>query len=177
MRKYGAALAVVLSLLLSTQAVHAAPNPNITIVNPVSGSTIYSDNLLVSVKIATASAIKVSVTQEYKVVNGENTTVTLEEYQKTDKSELASVAFGTTESFVSTNALSFYTKKVENVKPGVYKITVRTVDAEDKVIFTNSNPVEIKAKEESAGDSAAAESPASGPAQFLKGLLKIIFNN
>ncbi|MCL1808338.1 MAG: hypothetical protein FWG42_01055 [Clostridiales bacterium] len=176
MRKFMIAAAFAAVLLLSAQAVFAAPNPSVTIVNPVSGSTVYADSLLVSVKVTTAAAIKVSVTQEYKVVNGENTTISLEEYQKTDKSELASVAFGATESFTSTSSLSFYTKKVENVKPGIYKITVRTVDAEDKVLYTNSNPVEIKAKEGQA-DPAALESQASGPAQFLKGLLKIIFNN
>ena len=177
MRKFIIALTFAVVLVLGAQTAFAAQNPSVTIVNPVSGTTVYADNLLVSVKITTASAIKVFVTQEYKVVNGVNTAVAFDEYQKTDKAAIASVPFGATESFTNANALSFYTRKVENVKPGIYKITVNTVDAEEKVLYTNSNAVEIKAKEENPAEAANQETTPSGPAQFLKGLLKIIFNN
>jgi len=159
----------------STSAVFAAANPNVTIVNPVSGKQIYSDNLLVSVKMTAASTIFVSVTQEFKIVNGENTTVSLEEYLKAEKSETSSVLIGNTDSFTSANNLSFYTKKVENVKPGIYRITVNTVDADNKILFTNDSTIEIKPKEENPADTAVIESQQSGAAQFLKNLLKIIF--
>ena len=175
MRKRFIALVTVIMVLLSAQTAFAAANPNVTIVNPVSGNTVYSDNLLVSVKLTTASAIKVSVTQESKVVNGEHTTLSLEDYQKIDKSEITSTALFEAESFVSTNTLSFYTKKVENIKPGIYKIKVDTVDAEGKALFTNTSAVEMKAKEESPPDPVSEEAQPSGPAQFLKSLLKIIF--
>ena len=176
MRRRLVALAIVICMLFcGTTAVFAASNPNVTIVNPVSGLIVYSDNLLVSVKITAASSITVSVTQEFKVVNGEKTTVSLEDYLKTDKSETAGDPIGTTDSFTSINNLSFYTKKVENVKPGIYKITVNTVDAEGKTLFTNESIIEIKSKEENPADAATLESPQSGAAQFLKNLLKIIF--
>jgi predicted phage tail protein len=176
MRKHIIAVVVILMLLLSTQAVFATANPNVTIVNPVSESIVYSDNLLVSVKMTEPLTIRVSVTQEFKTVNGVNTTVSLEDYKKTESSQISSVAVGTTESFTSTNNLSFYTKRVENVKPGIYKIKVETIDAEDNVTHTNSNMVEIKAKEDNPANSATVESQNSGTAQFLKNILKAIFN-
>jgi len=177
-RKCMPALIVALLLLIQTSAVFAEPNPDVSIVNPVAGRTIYSDNLLVSVKITAASSVKVYVTQEFKVVNGENTTVGLDEYQKADKSETAGVAVGSAESFTSVNNLSFYTKKVEDVKPGIYKITVDTVDAEGKVIYTNSNLVEIMDKGANPEDPAVLDSQQqSAAALFLKNLLKIIFKD
>ena len=176
MRKYILALILILVVLMSASFVSAAVNPNVVIVNPVSGAVVSSDNLLISVKVTAPSTIKVSVTQEFKVVGGEKTTVSLEEYQKTDKSETASSEVGTTDSFTSVNNLSFYIKKVENLTPGVYTITVNTVDPDGKVLYTNSSPVEMKAKEDTPADSVSSESGQSGPAQFLKNLLKIIFN-
>ena len=174
-KRTGALIIAFFLIFCSGSPVFAAANPNVTIVNPVSGKPIYSDNLLVSVKITAASTISVSVTQEFKVVNGENTTVNLEEYQKTEKSETASVLIGNTDNFTSVNNLSFYTKKVESVKPGIYKITVNTVDGENKTLFTNESIIEIKPKEENPADTAVLESQPSGAAQFLKNLLKIIF--
>ena len=177
MRKCISMLLITLMLLMGTTVAYAAANPNVTIVNPVFGSTIYSDNLLISVKLTAASSITVSVTQEFKNVNGENVTISMEEYQKADSSGIVSIAVGSAESFTSTNNLSFYTKKVENIKPGIYKITVNTVDADGKELYSNSNPVEIKPKEENPADPAVLETPQSGPAQFLKNLLKIIFKD
>jgi len=175
MRKWIAAAIIAFMFFVSTQAAFADANPNVTIVNPVAGATIYSDNLLVSVKIAEAASIKVYVTQEFKVVNGDNASVSLDEYQKADASETASVPVGAAESFTSANDLSFYTKKVENVKPGIYQIKVNTVGADDAVLYTNSSIVEIKAKDENTADPAVLENQQSGAAQFLKNLLKIIF--
>ena len=177
MRKYIIAVVVILMLLFSTSAVFATANPNVTIVNPVSESTIYSDNLLVSVKMTAPLSIRVSVSQEFKSVNGVNTSVSLEDYKKTESSEIESVAIGTADSFTSTNNLSFYTKKVENVKPGIYKITVETVDAEGNVIHTNASPLEIKAKEENPANLAPVESQNTGTAQFLKNILRAIFRD
>jgi uncharacterized membrane protein len=177
MRKHIIAILVILLVFFSTSAVFAASNPNVTIVNPVTGSTIYSDNLLVSVKITAPLSIRISVTQEFKVVNGVNTTVSLEDYLKAEPSQRTSEPVGTTDSFTSTNNLSFYTKKVDNVTPGVYKITVQTIDDENNVIHTNSSPVQIKAKAENPANSAAVESQNSGTAQFLKNILRAIFRD
>ena len=169
------ALIFILLLLFSASIVSAAVNPNIIIVNPVSGSTVYSENLLVSVKITSPASINIYVAQEFKIVNGEKTAMSLEEYQN-NETTVTSSAIGTTDSFTSAANLSFYTKKVENVKPGVYKISVDTVDAEGAVIYTNSSPVEIKAKEDNKAGNEDSEPAQFGPAQFLRNLLKIIFN-
>jgi len=163
MRKYMLAIVFILLLSLNASFVFASSNPNVVIVNPVAGTTVYSENLLVSVKITAPTSIKVYVTQDLKVVNGDVTTIT-------------SSAIGTTDNFTSTTKLSFYTKKVENIKPGEYTIIVDTVDADDTVIHTNSSSVEIKAKEDNPSGVESSDSGQSGPAQFLRNLLKIIFN-
>jgi len=177
MRKQFIAILVILMVFLSTSTVFATANQNVTIVNPVAGNTIYSNNLLVSVKLTAPLSIRVSVAQEFKVVEGVNTNVSLEEYQKTEKNQTASVAVGTAYSFTSTNNLSFYTRKVENVRPGVYTITVETIDSEGSVTHTNSNLVEIKAREDDPANLATVESHNSGTAQFLKNLLRAIFRD
>ena len=163
MRKYMIALIFILLLSLNVSFVFATANPNVIIVNPVSDSPVYSENLLISVKITAPATIKVYVTHEQKVVSGDRTTVT-------------SSVIGTADDFTSTTNLSFYTKKVENVKPGDYKIVVDTINTEGTVIHTNASLVEVKAKEDNPADSANSESVQSGPAQFLRNLLKIIFN-
>jgi hypothetical protein len=175
MRRFAIIVSLILVFLLSASAAFATPNSNVTIVNPVSGQTIYAESLLVSVKVTAPMTVRVLVTQEFKVVGGENTTVSIEEYLRTESRETASVNVGQSESFTSTNNLSFYTKKVDSIKPGVYKITVSTIDAEGKVSFTNTSHVEIKPREENPAEITSEESQQSGPAQFLRGLLRIIF--
>jgi len=175
MRKHLIALIFILLLSLNATAVFASANPNVIIVNPVSESTVFSDNLLVSVKITAPTSVVIYVTQEFKLVNGEKTAISLEDYQNTEIT-VTNSAIGTAENFTSTTNLSFYTKKVENIKPGVYKISVDTINEEGLVLYTNSSPVEIKAKEDNPAGSADTEPGQSGPAQFLRNLLKIIFN-
>ena len=177
MRKYTIAVIVILLFLLSASTVFATANPYVTIVNPVSGSTVYSNNLLVSVRMTAPVSVRVSVTQQVKVVDGNNVNISLAAYERADDSEIRSIPVGTTENFTSTNNLSFYTKQVQNVTPGVYRITVETINADGNVIHTNSSPVEIRAREENPANTAAAASQSSGTTQFLTNILRAIFGN
>jgi len=158
MRKFTLAVVFVLLLSLFAPSVFGAANPNVVIVNPVPGVMIYSDNLLISVKVTEPTTIKVKVNLE--TTNGDTPVIT---------------AIGAEETFTSTTNLSFYTRKIEIVKPGNYRVVVDTIDAGGSVIFTNSSLIEIRAKEDNPAENTATGSQ-SGPAQFLKNLLKIIFN-
>lgn len=162
MRKYILMLIFVIVLSFSASTVfatQASPNPNVIIVNPVSGSTVYSDHLLVSVKLTAPTTINVTVTPE------------LSEQSVTTESAIV-----ITDSFTSTTNLSFFTRKVDNVTPGEYRITVDTIDSEEQVIFSNSSPVEIKAKEDDPAERQDSEPNQSGAANFLRSLLRLIFN-
>ena len=182
MRKKLIALTVLAMVALNVSMVFAAePNPHVTIVNPTSENTLYSDSLLVSVKLTQPVTIEVSAWQVWKVVNEVNEAITLEEYQRArlpdSRIEIAQTEFLKMEPFTSANNLSFYTKKIENITPGVYVIQVDTLNAEGKVIHTDASVVSMKAKEENLVDPAASNATQSGPSQFLKNLLKSIFGN
>jgi len=182
MRKKFIALLVLIVIFLSTSVVFADQNPNVTIVNPMNEDTLYSDNLLISVKLTEPITVKVSVTQVFKVVNSANVAITtIDEYKKTlvpeSSIDTEQVTFATLDPFTSTNNLSFYTKKLENVKPGIYIISVNTIDTEGNAMYTNTNVVSMRPKEENPNDPASFDTPQSGTTQFLKGLLKSIFGN
>ncbi len=80
-------------------------------------------------------------------------------------------------SFTCSNNLSFYTKKLEKIQPGVYLVKVDTVDGDGKAIYSVTNYVGIKQKASAVSESAIFDSQQSGTMIFLKGLLKSIFGN
>jgi hypothetical protein len=167
-------------LFTSTATVVATdltPNSYVTIVNPVSGSVVYSDNLLVSVKMTAPVEIRVLVTQEFVVVDGEDTSVSLEDHLTTPSGQIRSEEVGTVERFTNVNNLSFFTRRVEDVAPGIYRITVQTVNERGYVLHTNSSPVEVRAPEENATNATPTSSQGSGTAQFLRNVLRTIFGN
>ncbi len=165
-------LALVLVLLLSSVSmVFADVDPYISIVNPSADSTVYSSNLLVSVKVTKAETIKVSVAKESSqittsaAVDGTVETKVVKVYSNIAKAE----------EFTSSNTLSYYTKKFENVTPGTYEITVNTLGNDKKVIYTTKRIVKVAAKETT--DSAVFSSGQSGTFTFLQNLLKTIFGD
>ena len=70
MKKMIVTLMVILSLLFSTVVSYGASDPNVVLVNPASNSTVYSNNLLISVKLTQPKTIKVKVFEEKQMVNG-----------------------------------------------------------------------------------------------------------
>lgn len=119
-----------------------------------------------------------------KTVNGTLAAITYDDFEKAkkDKEEgkepqkFTGVSIITPENFVTSNDLSFYTKKLENVVPGVYLIKIETLDAENKVTHTNSSYVIVKDKSE-LEEEAKKEAVQPGAAQFIQNLLKSIFGN
>src|SRR5665647_2232882 len=107
MKKYLFAIILVMVMLISTSIAFADTDPNVIVVNPEQYGTIYSDSLLVSVKILEPKIIKVAFS-----INVNKTD------NKTDLAELDNLTSELVydkETFTSTSKLSFYTKRVENI--------------------------------------------------------------
>lgn len=179
---------LVLTFVFGASSVFAAstdPNPNVTIVNPVNDSTSYSTSLLVSVKLTAPSTIKINVYQKQKPSTSDNSStpvaITAADWDKYIKDKAAgkevipfsNKAIIEEEKFTSDNKLSFYTKKIEKVSPGVYQVNVNTLDAEGNTRYTDRSVVVITEKETTAADSKNDQ----GASQFLQNLLKGIFGN
>lgn len=180
MRKLIVVLTVILALLCGTVSVSAATDPNVILVNPASNSTTSSNNLLISVKLTQPKTIKVSVFEEKQVVNGTLSAVNVNTLTTSNGSinstSFTSVAVGTPAKFESKNNLSFYTKQINGLKPGLYRIRIDTLDAAGKEIFTRNSYVVVKEKTEEA-EAKIFETPQSGTMQFLQNLLKTIFGD
>ena len=85
-----------------------------------------------------------------------------------------SFIIGEAASYACTSQLGFYTKQINNVTPGLYRIQVDTLDAAGLATETTNSLVAIKAKpvEEKSN---IFETPQTGALQFLQNLLKSIF--
>lgn len=178
MRKFLIIILVMSMFLFSVQPVFATTNPHVTIVNPVPGAVIYSSHLLVSVKTTEPSTIRVSVTNQVVTVNGVETSVTLEQYQAiTDRSQISSVQVGTAQTFTSQNNLSFHAKRLDNIPPGIYRVTVHTLDEGGNIIHTNARSLELRSRPESVTPAPAAEAQNTGATHFLTNLLRAIFRD
>jgi hypothetical protein len=165
-------LALVLVLLFSSVSMaFADTDPYISIVNPSADSTVYSSSLLVSVKVTKVETITVSVAKESTVV----TTAAGIDGNIETKTSKVYTNIAEAESFTSTNTLSYYTKKFENVSPGTYKITVNTIGGDKKAIYTTTRTVKVATKETT--ESAVFSTGQSGTLTFLQNLLKTIFGD
>jgi hypothetical protein len=184
MRKYMIAGLLVVMFMFTTAISFATTDPAVTIVNPTINSTIYSTNLLISVKVTQPKVIRIKVTEEKKVINDNYYSTTIEEIQKADLAREAgkpaatfvSVPVEGSDTYVSQNYLNFYTKRIEKVMPGTYKIKVDTI-LNDKVVFSSESLVMMKEKPVEVADVKIFSTVQSGATQFLQNLLKSIFGN
>lgn len=175
-------IAVSGAFSVNTSLSFAAADPDVTIVNPVNASTATSSNLLISVKVEQTKSLRISASEIRKITGknpaGENITVPLVE------TDLKGIVEGTIEAntlsynnissevFNSDKKLSFYTKKLEKITPGIYVIKVDTV-AQEKVTHSSKAYVVVKNKPEA--ESKMFETSQTGTAAFLQGLLKSVF--
>jgi hypothetical protein len=184
MRKYIIALLLIAMMLLSTIVSYGASDPAVTIVNPTVSSTIYSTNLLISVKVTQPKIIQVKVTEEKKVINDVYYSTTIDEIEKATLAKelgkpapvFVSVPVEVADTYITQNYLSFYTKRFEKVTPGTYKIRVETI-VNDQVVFSSESLVMMKEKEVETTAAKIFSTPQSGATQFLQNLLKSIFGN
>ena len=180
MKKMIVTLMVILSLLFSTVVSYGASDPNVVLVNPASNSTVYSNNLLISVKLTQPKTIKVKVFEEKQMVNGTLSAVNISALTSSigtlNSSSFTSVAKMIPATFTSTNNLSFYTKQINGLDPGLYRIQIDTIDTAGKTIYSTNSYVAVNEKT-AEEDADIFETPQSGTMQFLQNLLKNIFGN
>lgn len=178
MRKLITTLVVILSFLCGTVVSNAAVDPNVVLVNPVPNSTVYSSNLLLSVKLTKPKTIRVTVYEEKQMVNGTlgavNVNTLTTSNGSINSSSFTPVPVTTPAEYTSSNNLSFYTKQI-TATPGLYMIRIETLDAARKTIYTRNSYVVVKEKAQE--DAKIFDNPQSGTMQFLQNLLKTIFGN
>lgn len=177
MRKLITVFTVVLMLLCNTVFSFAAADPNVVLVNPASGSTIYSNSLLISVKLTQPKTIRVSFYEKRQMVNGTSAAVNISTLtaSSANSTDFYEVLKSTSAPFKSTTNLSFYTQQINNLTPGLYRIKIDTLDSSNNVIYSSSSLVGVKDKSE-ASESKIFETEQSGTMQFLQNLLKTIFD-
>lgn len=184
MKKYMISVLVVVMMLLSTVVSFAASDPAVIIVNPTASSTIYSTNLLISVKVTQPKTIRIKVMEEKKKINDNYYSTTIDEIQKAEQareadkpaSTFVSIPLEEADTYVSQNYLSFYTKRFEKVNPGTYRIRVDTL-VNGQVVYSSESLVMMKEKAVETTDTKIFISSQSGATQFLQNLLKSIFGN
>ena len=195
------AIMLVVMMMFSTVFASAASDPAVTIVSPAVESVVNSDSLLISIKITKPETIKVSVFEEKQLVGEELKSVDVNNIETLEAATTATsssvsvdgavtttsvTASGVTtkfvseevivpETFTSTNTLSFYTKQLNNVTPGLYKVKVDTIDAEGMALYSTENLVVVKGVASEAEKTDLFETNQSGISQFLQNLLKSIF--
>jgi len=182
MKKYLISLILIIVMLVSTSVAFAETDPNVVVVNPEQYSTVYSDSLLVSVKILEPKTIKVAFYEEKQIINDIAVSINVNSIEEKadllDLENLTSEIVYEKETFVSTSMLSFYTKRVEDITPGLYKVKVDTVDTLGKVLFTSSTYVIVKDKSlEPAAAVSLFEAPQLTTMQIVQNFFKSIFGN
>ncbi|QOX64788.1 hypothetical protein FRZ06_16260 [Anoxybacterium hadale] len=181
MKKLVVVLMVVLSILFSTVTANAAADPNVMLVNPAPLSTVYSNNLLISVKLTQPKKIKVTVFEEKQIVNGTPTAVNINTLiisnGSVNSANLKPSLIGIPAEFASTNNLSFYTQQINGLTPGLYRIKIDTIDAASSAVLYSSNSYFAVQEKTEEADTKIFETPQSGTMQFLQNLLKTIFGD
>lgn len=170
MRKQGLRIiAVILILMFSTMTVFAASDPAVTIVNPA--DKIYTDNLLISVKLTKPIAIRVRV-NEYVKVNSDGTTSHITETPKDYKPK--EVQLVDPETFTGTGSVSYYSKQINKIKPGAYVIYVDTLGSNGDVKYTSTKYCQVAESKEKDPDKIFEEDQ-SNTMNFFQSILNAIF--
>jgi hypothetical protein len=182
MKKYLFAVLLIIIMLVSTSVVFAETDSNVVVVNPEQYSTTYSDSLLISVKILEPKTIRVAFYEEKQVIGDVAVPINVNEFEdQSDLSELTNLSSELVyerETFVSYNKLSFYTKRVEGITPGLYRIKVDTIESSGNVIFTSNTHLIVKDKSlEPAAAVSLFKAPQLTTMQILQNFFKNIFGN
>lgn len=183
MKKMMMTLVIVLTMLCSTIFSSAAADPAVTIVNPTDGAQVYSDSLLISVKVTQPKTIRISVFEKKQTVDGikvpldvnklvSGTTTSAMELIKNSTEVEACIS----EKFTCTNNLSFFTKQVNSLSPGMYVVKVETLDSTGKVVASSSTTMALMGKMSAEDKAKIIDTPQNSALQFFQNLFKSIFN-
>jgi hypothetical protein len=73
--------------------------------------------------------------------------------------------------------LSFHTELVDIAEPGIYRVTIETVNSQGNVIHVNTSLVEVRDVAANPINITATSGEGSGVAQFLQNILRAIFGD
>lgn len=186
------ALVFVVGLTPSIDKAYGAEDPAVTVVNPINNTTVYSNSILISIKLTAPETIKINLYKQVKNdAAGNPVTLSFGEWDKV-QDELKAIASGSavatnpsiqilqgwvmeTVTFTSTGDLAFFTKKVENLGSGVYKIKIDTLDKDEKIVYSQDQIVFVKEKAAQPIKPSVFENSQPGTVSFLQNLLRSIF--
>ena len=159
------------------------------IVSPAANSIVYTDNLLVSVKVTELKTIRVSVYAE-RVVSGDKlVNADVSKFTEADlkaaagSADYTDVLLGEAAEYTNTVEIGFYTKQI-SVTPGLYKVKAETLETVmewpegatepvEKVIVTETKSslvaVKVKPVEEK---TQVFQNNSTGAVTFIRKILK-----
>lgn len=169
-------ISVIMAVLLtvfSYSAVFAMETNTYNIINPQTASdgVTYSDNLFISVKVA------------------ENTRMrfTLHFYpnctQASTLNDVPAAAFtvreqkGLTETFNGSDHISFYTRQVKNIEPGLYSLKIEVLDDNKNILSGETRYFLVKPNAAKMANSSIYESAPSGKVLFFQSVFKSLFGS
>lgn len=170
MRKIVTAFVLIMTLLLGTIVSAAASDPAVSIVSP--GQTSYGSTLLVSVKVTQPKTVRIAVYEQKEKVRGQLVAIRAGKQASVKKENVVSVTVMSPQTFTCKNNLGFYNKQLTNVSPGLYKITVSTLNSAGNVVATTNSLVMVEPK--AAASSVSFESQSA--LQWLRNIFKDLFS-
>ena len=178
---------ILVFAMLATGLVFAADAASI--VSPAANSIVYSDSLLVSVKVTELKTIRVSIYAEKvlsgeKLVNADVSKFTEEDLKAAAGSgKYTDVLLAEPALYTNTVEIGFYTKQIA-VTPGLYKVTAETLEtvmewpegaAEpvEKIIVTEAKSSLVAVKKKPAEEKPQVfQNNSTGAVTFIRKILK-----
>lgn len=171
MRKAFITVIVIVAMMLGTMYSFAA-DPNVTIVSP--GQTVYGNTLLLSVKMTAPMTVQISAYEQKQSVNGTFSPIDPDNISTINVNKIKSISIMNTETFTCQDNLRFYSKQLNNVTPGLYKIVVETKSG-GKTIDTTSTLTVVRPAGENKNIS--FENQQQGALKKFQNFLKSIFGS
>lgn len=178
---------IVVLVLLSASFVFAGAA---SIVSPTADSIIYTDSLLVSVKVTEQKTVRISVYEEKTTTEDKSVSVDVSKFTAEDVKNAAGkytdVLIGEASEYTNTGEIGFYTKQM-SVTPGLYKVKAETLETVmewpegatepvSKVIVTEtvSSYVAVLKKPEET-KTQVFQNTSTGAVTFIRKILKGLF--
>lgn len=166
------ALTLVL-LLLTTVASFA-----VSVVSPVPNSVVYSDSILVSVKVNEKATIKVTVFEEKSkdtagnLVSTDVSKMTSKDLEGLDLSKYTDSVYSAAVTYTNEGEIGFYTKQLSSVKPGLYRVQVDTLNEKEESVATVSSLVAVNQKKEEKQEQNIFQNQRTTALQYVHNLIK-----
>ena len=186
MKKLFITLFILIVIGICTSVAYAGPgdpptpDPAVTLISPPETEAIVADNLLISIKVTQPGKILKISAGALQVKSGDVFVAAkageLEDYHNKKDDEKQVVSVLETKTFESKGFVSFFTHRIEEITPGIYAITVHTVNSSGEVVYGKTAYVQVREKTKE-DEKVLFDSLKPGPSLFLQNLLSKIFKN